>query len=97
MNPTEILGLAAAAFTTFAFLPQVLQLIKTKSVDDISLSMYLVFITGLILWLIYGFIIGNIPIICANIITISLTATIIFLKLKYGRQTPQSKSHKNKI
>lgn len=86
METIDILGLMAAACTTFAFLPQLIKVIKTKSVEDISLSMYLVFISGLIMWLIYGITIHNIPIIAANIITITLSVTIVIFKLKYGKK-----------
>ena len=85
MEMIDILGLAAAALTTSAFLPQVIKTYKTKSVEDISLVMYLIFVTGLALWLIYGFIIMNLPIICANVITITLSLMIVYFKLKYGK------------
>ena len=85
MELIDILGLIAAALTTTAFIPQAIKTYKTKSVEDISLMMYLVFTTGLILWLIYGLIIRNIPIICANIVTTSLALMIIYFKLKYGK------------
>jgi MtN3 and saliva related transmembrane protein len=79
----EIIGLIAAFFTTAAFVPQVVKTWKTKEVENLSLTMYLVMLTGVILWLIYGININSISIILANIVTITLVCVIIILKLRY--------------
>jgi len=79
----EIVGLAAGVLTTIAYLPQVHKTWKTKSVKELSLSMYLVMFTGVSLWLTYGILIESISIILANTVTIMLTLIIIFFKLKY--------------
>ncbi|MGH8744135.1 MAG: PQ-loop domain-containing transporter, partial [Burkholderiales bacterium] len=50
----NILGFVAGIFTTVAFVPQAWQVWKTRSVKDISLGMYLIFSTGVGLWLVYG-------------------------------------------
>jgi MtN3 and saliva related transmembrane protein len=65
MNP-EFVGLAAGALTTVAFLPQVIRIFKTRTAKDISLSMYLIFCTGVCLWLAYGFLINSWAILIAN-------------------------------
>lgn len=83
MNNTEILGLMAAAITTFGFVPQVYKIWKEKSTHDISLNMYLLLTLGLFLWLIYGINIESLPVILANGITLLLVLSIVFLKLKY--------------
>ncbi|WP_445381084.1 SemiSWEET family sugar transporter [Robiginitalea sp. IMCC43444] len=83
MENVEFLGLVAACCTTAAFMPQVYRAWKSKSVRDISLFMYLVFLTGTILWFIYGILIYSISIILANGITSILALIIIYLKLKY--------------
>lgn len=79
----EIIGLIAAFFTTAAFVPQVIKTWKTKEVENLSLSMYLTMLTGVILWLIYGININSLSIILANIVTITLVCVIIFLKIRY--------------
>ncbi len=79
----EIIGLIAAFFTTAAFVPQVIKTWKTKSVENLSLSMYLTMLTGVVLWLVYGINIQSLSIILANIVTIILVCVIIFLKLRY--------------
>ena len=80
---SEIIGLAAATLTTAAFVPQVYKTWKTKSVDELSLTMYLVFFTGIVLWLIYGIYIHSLSIILANTITGLLVLLLIYFKLKY--------------
>jgi MtN3 and saliva related transmembrane protein len=83
MELTTILGLVAATCTTISFLPQAIKTIKTKITKDLSLGMYSVFTTGVFLWLIYGIMIGDLPIILANTITLIFTSTILILIIKY--------------
>lgn len=83
MTWVMILGLVAATLTTIAFVPQVVKTWKTKSAKDLSLGMYSIFCTGVILWLIYGIIRADIPIIAANTVTLSLTLMLLYFKLFY--------------
>lgn len=83
MNTYTLIGLAAAFCTTFSFLPQALKVIKTKHTKDLSLSMYSIFTTGVLLWLIYGLLIHDTPVIIANAITLFFAATILFMKIRY--------------
>lgn len=78
-----IIGLLAGSLTTIAFLPQVIKTWKTKSTKDISLGMFLTFCTGVLLWIIYGILVKDIPIVIANIATLTLASTILWFKLKY--------------
>lgn len=78
-----LLGLVAGALTTIAFIPQVVRTWKTKSAHDLSLGMYSILCTGVLLWLIYGVLIKDIPIILANAVTLSLALTILYFKLAY--------------
>jgi MtN3 and saliva related transmembrane protein len=83
--PIEILVSAVAAtLTTAAFVPQALHIIRHKDTRAISLHMYLAFVTGVLLWLVFGVLIGNWPIIVSNAITLALALAIIAMKLKYG-------------
>ena len=79
-----IIGLTAAACTTWAFLPQVIKIFKTKDTRGISLLMYIIFTTGIALWLIYGLIIMDLPLIAANFITFLLSFSVLLLKFKHG-------------
>ena len=83
INPIfEIIGLSAAFLTTSAFVPQVYKIYKEKNADGISLTMYIILFIGVILWLIYGVLIGSLSIIIANGITALLQLSIIIFKLK---------------
>nr|WP_199269214.1 SemiSWEET transporter [Polaribacter sp. L3A8] len=78
-----MIGLVAAVFTTTSFLPQVFKTYKTKDTSGLSLSMYIIFFIGVLLWLIYGIWIQSLSIILANIITAILTFYLLVMKIKY--------------
>ncbi|MEX2630922.1 MAG: SemiSWEET transporter [Tistlia sp.] len=84
MDLTTLIGLAAGACTTLAFLPQALKAWRTRSTRDISLSMFLVLVTGVALWLAYGLLLGDLPLIAANGVTLLLAGSILLLKLRHG-------------
>jgi len=83
MDFQTIIGLTAGFCTTFAFLPQAIKTWKTKSAKDLSLGMYSVFCTGIILWLTYGILIRDIPIIITNIVSMILASSILYFKLSF--------------
>lgn len=78
-----IIGYLAGILTTIAFIPQVLHVVKTKSTKDISLLMFLLFILGVIFWILYGILINEIPMIVANSIIFVLAGVILVYKIKY--------------
>lgn len=78
----EIIGLIAASLTTASFVPQVYKIWKTKSAESVSLTMFLMFFTGVLLWLVYGIFIASVSMTIANVITASLASIIIYYKLK---------------
>jgi MtN3 and saliva related transmembrane protein len=84
-NMVELIGLLAGACTTTSFIPQVVQIWRTKSVKDISLGMYSLLAVGLGTWLVYGLIIGSTSLIITNTCTLSLAALIFVMKLKYRK------------
>ena len=73
-----LIGLLAAILTTIAFIPQVFKVIKTRSSEGLSLTTYLIFITGVSLWLIYGVFKMSFSMILGNGITVLLSAIIIY-------------------
>jgi MtN3 and saliva related transmembrane protein len=84
MKLTSIIGFIAAVCTTGSFIPQVYKTIKTKDTKGISLLMYSIFSLGVLLWLVYGIIIKDVPVAVANAVTISLAAVVLVLKIKNG-------------
>jgi MtN3 and saliva related transmembrane protein len=83
MELTTIIGLLAGFCTTAAFLPQVIKTWRSRSAKDLSLGMYSIFCTGVLLWLIYGMIIADLPIIVANAATLMLALSILYFKLSF--------------
>lgn len=81
----EWIGLAAGALTTIAFVPQLLKIRATRSGRDVSMRTFLIFSTGVALWLAYGLLIGSLPIVLSNIVTLAVALTIIALKIRYAR------------
>ncbi len=75
---TSIIGLTAAALTTIAFLPQAIKTWKTKSTDDLSPLMFSLLCSGIILWLVYGIIRKDLPMILANSVTICIASVIMY-------------------
>jgi MtN3 and saliva related transmembrane protein len=82
----EILGFAAAVFTTAAFVPQAYRVYKTKRTEDLSLSMFVMFSVGVFLWLVYGIAISSAPVIYANIVTLILALYILVVKITGERK-----------
>jgi MtN3 and saliva related transmembrane protein len=80
----DFIGTIAAFLTTVAFVPQVLKIWRSRSAKDISLPMYVVFTLGVALWLVYGVMLGAMPIIIANSITLLLSAAVLTMKLRWG-------------
>ena len=83
MNWIETIGYVAAISTTISFIPQAMKTIQTKDTSGISLGMYVVFTFGVLMWLLYGCLSINYPIIADNVITLFLAVTILIYKLKY--------------
>ena len=84
MQTETVIGLAAAFCTTFAYLPQVTKAWVTRSTKDISTITFGFLVTGIALWLTYGILIGDLPLILSNAVTLIFTGTVLYLKLRYG-------------
>ena len=84
LTTVQIIGIVSGILTTAAFVPQVWRTWKTKSTEDLSLTMLVTFAMGICGWLTYGILLREPPIIAANGVTLVLTMMLIGLKLKYG-------------
>lgn len=78
------IGLLAGTLTTIAFVPQVLKTWRTRSTHDISLGMFAIFVSGVFVWIVYGAIIGDVPVILTNVATLALAGTILIFKVRNG-------------
>ena len=87
MNETYVVitGFLAGLLTTISFIPQVVKVVKTGSTRDLSLGMYILFSSGVALWLAYGIFLSAWPIIIANLVTLILSMVILLYKLRESR------------
>ena len=83
----DTFGYLAAALTTVAFLPQVIKTWRSKKAEDVSILTLLMFITGLLFWIIYAIQTNSRPVLIANIITLMLNIMILALKLVFAEKS----------
>ncbi len=79
----NMIGYIAAALTTFSFLPQALQVIKTKDTSSINLTMYLMFVVGVFCWTAYGIYKLDAALIASNTVTAVFSSIVLAYKLRY--------------
>jgi len=90
----DLIGYVAATMTTVSFLPQLIRVIKLRSARDISLGMFLIFTVGTTFWLIYGLLSRSLPVAIANGVTLVLSASILYLKLRFDEQATKAEQPK---
>lgn len=82
----DLLGYLAACLTTLSFAPQAWLVFRSRNVDGISLGMYGAMTSGVLLWLVYGLLIGSWPLVAANVVTLSLAGSILVMKVRLSRR-----------
>ncbi len=82
-----IIGIIAGICTTISFIPQIIKILKTRHVRDISLYMFAILTAGIFLWLVYGIFLRQFPIILANSVSLILCLFILAAKVMYGGGT----------
>ena len=85
MTPTTI-GLVAGTLTSIAAIPQVIKTLQTRHVRDISIWQPLLLAFGVALWMMYGILINDLPLILANITPLICNAVLTGMKISYGRE-----------
>jgi MtN3 and saliva related transmembrane protein len=78
-----MIGSIAGILTTLSFVPQVIKALQTKDTKAISLGMYLMSVIGIFLWMVHGYVMGDMALLVANLITFCLALVILIAKLKY--------------
>ena len=91
MTLSETVGYVAAALTTGSFVPQALLTLRSRDVSGISRGMYSAFTAGVALWLVYGVLTAQWPIVVANAITLALAITILTIKIVEDRRQTQKR------
>ncbi len=84
MSLDNFIGIIAGIITTSALIPQAIKIYRTKSARDVSLAMFIFLAVGVTLWLFYGLLIKELPVILANFFSLVLISLIIIMKIRYG-------------
>lgn len=87
MEITQVIGIVAAVLTGVSMLPQLVKTIREKKSEGVSIYMVAVLIGGLTLWVWYGFLKNDYPIICTNIFSLLVNCLLIYFGLKYKKNT----------
>jgi MtN3 and saliva related transmembrane protein len=95
MELSDVLGYIAAFLTSVSFVPQAWRTFRTKDVSGISLKMYSVFTAGVAVWLAYGIVLGEVPMMIANSLTLLLACAVLVMKLRYGKKGQQPEQQSN--
>jgi len=82
MDQNTAIGVFAACLTTAAFVPQVVAILRTGNVDGISVTMYSIFTVGIALWLSYGILVQDLPMLLANSVTLVLALAVLTLTIR---------------
>ena len=87
----EIIGAIAATLTMFGFVPQIIKIYKTRSVEDVSLTMLVQYCIGIFLWMLYGFYLKNNILIISNFVSFTTLVIAVALYLKYRKNHVQKR------
>jgi MtN3 and saliva related transmembrane protein len=83
----NLLGIIAGALTSVAMLPQLVKVIKNKNAEDLSWGMLIVLISGLSLWVWYGFLKNELPIILSNAFAVLVNITLLICCIMYKKKS----------
>lgn len=81
----DTIGYIAAFLTTYAFVPQAVKVWREDDTRAISLGMYILFVVGIAMWLVYGVLIESLPMTFANTLTLMLACSILYKKISHVR------------
>lgn len=88
----RLIGIAAGIFTAVSLIPQLVKIVKEKHGDDVSISMLLILLGGLILWICYGYLIKDWPLIVTNSFSLLFNILIIILKAYHKKRKLKPKT-----
>jgi MtN3 and saliva related transmembrane protein len=85
-NIVIIIGIIAGILTSASMMPQVIKTIKTKKAEHVSALMLIILIGGVILWIVYGSLKKDLPIIFTNSFSLLINLTMLYLRWKFGEK-----------
>jgi len=74
-----------------SFAPQLMKIWRERDASQVSLRMYLVTVTGFVLWTAYGILIGRWPVAVSNAVCLAMSGAVLVLKLKFDRAGPATR------
>lgn len=86
MNYIDIIGLFAGACITISTVPQILKVWKNKKVKEISLKMFSILTFGIAVWIVYGILKSDWPIIITNGISLFLNLIMVYFIIRYEKE-----------
>jgi MtN3 and saliva related transmembrane protein len=86
MQLSDVLGYAAATLTTVSFVPQVWRTLRTRDVSGISLKMYSIFTLGIAVWLAYGIVLKQTPMLVANSVSLVLACAVLVMRVRFAKE-----------
>jgi MtN3 and saliva related transmembrane protein len=81
----DIVGTGAALCSMTSFGPQIVKIWRERDASSVSLQMYLVTVTGFVLWTIYGVLIGSWPVTASNVVCLAMSGAVLALKWRFSR------------
>lgn len=81
----NIIGFTAGFLMAITMIPQIIKSLKTKSVEDISLLMIIIYIVSAFLWMIYGILIKSLPVAITDGFAFCVSSIQLFIKIKYTK------------
>jgi MtN3 and saliva related transmembrane protein len=82
----QIVGITAGVLTSSALVPQLIKMVKNKETEDVSAIMLIVLISGITLWIVYGMMKSDLPIIVTNSFSFLINGLMIFFRFKYAKK-----------
>ena len=83
MSPVALIGFLAGCVTVVSFVPQVVQAWRTRRTRDLSFGTFALLGTGAVLWLTYGALIGDWPVITTNLAVLAMVSAILVAKVRF--------------
>ena len=81
----DIVGTGAALCSMTSFGPQIVKIWRERDASSVSLRMYLVTVTGFVLWTVYGVLIGSWPVTASNVVCLGMSGAVLALKWRFSR------------
>jgi MtN3 and saliva related transmembrane protein len=85
MDATQIVGILAGIFTAISLIPQIVKIVREKRAEDISFAYLATLLTGLILWIVYGALRKDLPVIITNVVSVVINLVTVFVGIKYKK------------